>query len=60
MPHHVDGFELKFTSRTSWKAKLRLLNQKLDVVPVTLSKRRRQGSRPKKYFSKFGIGTLKS
>jgi hypothetical protein len=38
MSHYVDGFELKFTSRTSWKAERRLLNQKLDIVPVTLTK----------------------
>jgi hypothetical protein len=50
VPHYVDGFELKFTSRTSWKAERRLLNQKLDVVPVTLTKGRRQGASPKEVF----------
>jgi hypothetical protein len=50
VPHYVDGFELKFTSRTSWKAELRLLNKKFDVVPVTLTKGRRQGASPKEVF----------
>ena len=50
MPHYVDGFQLKFTSRTSWKAELRLLNQRIDLVPVTLTKGRRQGASPQDVF----------
>lgn len=50
MPHYVDGFELTFTSRTGWKAERRLLNQKLDVVPVTLTKGRRQVASSKEVF----------
>jgi len=50
MPHYVDGFELTFTSRTGWKAERRLRNQKLDVVPVTLTKGRRQVASSKEVF----------
>jgi hypothetical protein len=37
MSHSVDGFELKFTSRTSWKARVWLPGGKAvaDDVPVT-------------------------
>jgi hypothetical protein len=49
MSHHVDGFELKFTSRTSWKAELRFQNQKI-VVPVTLTKGRRKGASSQEVF----------
>ena len=38
MTHDVDGFDLKFTSRTSWKAERRLHGQLLDVIPVTWTK----------------------
>ena len=50
MSHYVDGFALKFTSRTSWKAERRLLNQKLDIIPVALTKGRRQGASSKEVF----------
>jgi len=33
--HFVDGFELKFTGRSSWKAEWRSRGRTLDVVPVT-------------------------
>jgi len=33
--HPVDGFDLKFTSRTSWKAERRDRGRLVDVVPVT-------------------------
>lgn len=35
MPHDVDGYELKYVSRTSWKAERRSAGKLLDVVPVT-------------------------
>ena len=38
MPHEVDGFDLTFTSRTSWKAERRHAGRKVDVVPVTWTK----------------------
>ena len=38
MTHDVDGFDLKFTSRTSWKAERRLHGKLLDIVPVTWTK----------------------
>src|ERR1700726_4350513 len=50
MSHSVDGFELKFISGTSWKAERRLHNRTLDIVPVTLTKRRRQGASSKEVF----------
>jgi hypothetical protein len=50
MSHSVDGFKLEFTGRRSWKAERRLLNEKLDIVPVTLTKGRRQGASSKEVF----------
>ncbi len=34
----VDGFDLKYTSRTSWKAARRQNGTLIDVVPVTWTK----------------------
>ena len=42
MPHSVDGFEVTFTSRRSWKANLRLRGTLIDKVPVTWTKGRWQ------------------
>jgi hypothetical protein len=42
MAHEVDGFDLTFTSRRSWKATRRAAGQIVDVVPVTWTKGRRQ------------------
>jgi hypothetical protein len=50
MPHYVDGFALKFTGRNTWKAERRLLGQKLDIVPVALTKGRRQSASSKEVF----------
>ncbi len=51
MPHPpVDGFDLKFTSRTSWKAERRLRGEPIDIVPVTWTKGRRQGADSKEIF----------
>ena len=38
MAHAVDGYELRFTSRRSWKAERRLNGALIDVVPVTWTK----------------------
>ena len=38
MAHDVDGFDLSFTSRTSWKAEVRRNGEVVDVVPVTWTK----------------------
>lgn len=38
MTHLVDGFGLKFTSRTSWKAQRYEFGSKIDVIPVTWTK----------------------
>jgi hypothetical protein len=38
MAHSVDGFDLRFTGRTSWKAERRLRGKLIDVVPVTWTK----------------------
>ncbi|MBV9629586.1 MAG: hypothetical protein JO230_15930 [Xanthobacteraceae bacterium] len=38
MPHKVDGFELRFTGRTSWKAERRCRGAVIDVIPVTWTK----------------------
>jgi hypothetical protein len=35
MGHSVDGFDLKYTSRTSWKAERRERGKLIDIVPVT-------------------------
>jgi hypothetical protein len=42
MPHVVDGFEVTFTSRRSWKANVRLHNRLVAVAPVTWTKGRWQ------------------
>jgi hypothetical protein len=42
MAHFVDGFDLTFTSRTSWKATRRLRGKVIDIVPVTWTKGLRQ------------------
>jgi hypothetical protein len=42
MPHLIDGFEVAFTSRRSWKAALRLHGRLIDTVPVTWTKGRWQ------------------
>lgn len=34
MADRVDGFELEFTSRTSWKASRAQHGQFIDIVPV--------------------------
>ena len=41
MAHRVDGFELSFTARTSWKAKRAEHGKLIDVIPVTWTKGRR-------------------
>ncbi len=38
MPHIVDGLQLKYTSRTSWKAEVRHHGTLIDIVPVTWTK----------------------
>jgi len=38
--HKVDGFDLKITSRRSWKAERRYAGKVVDVVPVTWTKGR--------------------
>jgi hypothetical protein len=38
MTHPVDGFNLKFTARTNWKAELRERGVLIDTVPVTWTK----------------------
>jgi hypothetical protein len=50
MSHSVDGFELKFTCRTSWKAERRFLARTIDIVPVTWTKGRRQDASTKEVF----------
>jgi hypothetical protein len=42
MAHAVDGFDLTFTSHTSWKAKRRERGKAIDIIPVTWTKGRRQ------------------
>jgi hypothetical protein len=44
MTHDVDGFDLKFTSRTGWKAERKANGVVLDVIPVTWTKGRRQAA----------------
>jgi hypothetical protein len=46
MSYHVDGFDLKFTSRTSWKAERRRNGELLDVVPVAWANDWRQADGP--------------
>ena len=41
MTHPVDGFELKFTSRGSWKAERHEHGRLVDIIPVTWTKGRR-------------------
>jgi hypothetical protein len=36
--HPVDGFDLKFTGRTSWKAKRSQSGVNIDIIPVTWTK----------------------
>ena len=50
MAHVVDGFDLTFTSRTSWKAERRLGGKIIDIVPVTWTKGRRQDPSTKEVF----------
>lgn len=38
MVHKLDGFELGFTNRRSWKAERRQNGQLIDIVPVTWSR----------------------
>jgi len=38
MTHAVDGYDLAFTSRTSWKAERRRKGQLIDIVPMTWTK----------------------
>jgi hypothetical protein len=62
MAHHVDGFQVKFTGRRSWKAEVRFQSQR-RVVPVTLTKGRRSGASPKEVFLEVwyqDAGELKS
>ena len=40
VPHRVDGFDLTFTSRTSWKATRRERGHAIDIVPVVWTKDR--------------------
>jgi hypothetical protein len=49
MSPSVDGFELKFTCRTSWKAERRFLAQK-DIIPVTWTKGWRRDASTKEVF----------
>lgn len=35
MAHSVGGFDLKYTSRSSWKAEVRRLGRFVDTAPVT-------------------------
>lgn len=35
MAHAVDGYNLKFTARTSWKAERRARGKVIDIIPVT-------------------------
>ena len=42
MSHYVDGFDVTFTHRRSWKADLRCRGRLVDTVPVTWTKGRWQ------------------
>jgi hypothetical protein len=42
LAHSVAGFELKYTSRTSWKAEVRAHGRLVAIAPVTWTKGRRQ------------------
>jgi hypothetical protein len=48
--HPVDGFDLKFTSRRSWKAERRRLGRVVDIIPVTWTKGRRVDDTTKEIF----------
>lgn len=50
MSHPVSGFDLKFTSRNSWKAERRQRGQVIDIVPVTWTKGRREDPQTKIVF----------
>ena len=50
MAHAIGGFDLNFTSRTSWKAERRFRGLVLDVIPVTWTKGRRQDGDTKEVF----------
>jgi len=50
LTHPVDGFDLKFTSRRSWKAERREHGRLVDVVPVTWTKGRRVDAETKELF----------
>lgn len=50
MAHKVDGFNLKFTSRTSWKAERRQGSLLIDIIPVTWTKGRHQDPETQKVF----------
>jgi hypothetical protein len=43
MAHSVSGFDLEYTSRTSWKANVRVGGRIIAVAPVTWTKGRREG-----------------
>jgi hypothetical protein len=43
MAHSVSGFDLDYTSRTSWKANVRSGGRIIAVAPVTWTKGRREG-----------------
>jgi hypothetical protein len=49
-PKMLCGYRLSFTHRRSWKARRRLLDREVDIVPVTLTKGRRQGASSKEVF----------
>jgi hypothetical protein len=38
MAHDVDGFQLRYTGRNTWKAERREHGRLLDVIPVTWTK----------------------
>ena len=38
MPHDIDGFQLRFTGRNTWKAERREQGELLDVIPVAWTK----------------------
>jgi hypothetical protein len=48
--HPVDGFDLTFTSRRSWKAHRREHGRLVDVVPVTWTKGRHASDATKEIF----------
>jgi hypothetical protein len=50
MTHPVDGFDLKFTTRRSWKAQRCQNGRLIDVVPDTWTKGRRVDEPTKQIF----------